>query len=78
MPTKKLVATLAVGAAAVAAGFVASDIARADPHDPAHKPTSARPAPNARLGPAEWPRQVPDSLRHNGRPAPMAGLPPAR
>lgn len=78
MPTKKLVATLAAGAAAVAAGFVASDIAQADPHDPAPPPSSVRPDPNARLAPAEPPQQVPDGLRENGRPAPMAGLAPAR
>lgn len=78
MPTKKLAAALAVGAAAVAAGFVASDMAQADPHDPGPRPASVQPDTNARLTPGGQPRQVPDSLLHNGRPAPMAGLPPAR
>lgn len=77
-PTKKLVAALAVGAAAVATGFAGSDIAQADPHGPGPRPASVRPDPNARLGPAEHPQQVPDDLQKNGRPAPMASLPPAR
>jgi len=61
MPTKKLLVSLAVGAAAVAAGFAVSGMARADAHDQGPRPGSVQGSgPSEPLGPDENPQPLPD------------------
>ena len=76
MSTRKLIASLAVGAAAVTTGFIVNGIAQADDHT-----TSVKPDPHASIVSHES-RDDPQKTReywtpermHKARPAPMPSV----